>query len=124
MVGLEFLIGFGAGFEVPGAPEGESAATPMISLGEYLSFFLTISILMGVVFQLPLVMFFLDRVGIVRAKTFARFRRHFLVAAFVLAALLTPPDPVTQVFVAVPVIILFESGILLGRFAGRKDDAS
>jgi Tat protein translocase TatC len=120
--GLEFLVSFASGIEVPGVAEGESATKPTISGGEYLSFFLTISILMGIVFQLPLVVLFLDRVGIVRAKTFAKFRRHFLVCAFIAAALLTPPDPVTQIFVALPIIVLFESGLLLARFLGRKDE--
>jgi sec-independent protein translocase protein TatC len=120
--GLEFLIAFSADVPIPGVAEGEPGAKPTISAGAYLSFFLTISILMGVVFQLPLLMIFLDRVGIVRVETFARLRRYFLVGAFILAALLTPPDPVTQIFVAVPIILLFESGILVCRFSGRHDD--
>ncbi len=120
--GLEFLIGFSTDVTVPGQAEGTSATKPTLSVGEYLSFFLTISILMGIVFQLPLVMLFLDRLGLLKAATFSRLRRFFLVGAFILAALLTPPDPVTQLFVAVPIIVLYESGILLCRFVGRKDD--
>lgn len=120
--GLEFLIGFAADIKIPGVAAGQQATKPTISVGEYLSFFLTISILMGLVFQLPLLMLFLDRVGLVRASTFARLRRYFLVGAFIVAALLTPPDPVTQILVAIPIIILFESGILISRFVGRKDE--
>ena len=122
--GLDFLVGFSADVSVPGQSEGTQATKPTLSVGEYLSFFLTISILMGVVFQLPLVMLFLDRLGLIRAATFSRLRRYFLVGAFIAAALLTPPDPVTQVFVAIPIIVLYESGLLLCRFVGRKDDVS
>jgi sec-independent protein translocase protein TatC len=120
--GLEFLIAFGTDVEVPGHAGEGPATKPTLSVGEYLSFFLTISILMGFVFQLPLLMLFLDRVGIVRAPTFSRLRRYFLVGAFVIAALLTPPDPVTQVAVALPIVVLYESGLILCRFAGRKDE--
>jgi len=119
--GLDFLIGFGVDMAIPGMAAGEKAVKPTISVGEYVSFFLTISILLGLVFQLPLIMFFLDRLGLVRARTFARYRRHFLVGAFVAAALLTPPDPVTQIFVAVPIVLLFESGLLVCRLAARRD---
>jgi sec-independent protein translocase protein TatC len=142
--GLDFLIGFGVDeVEAPADPREETAGTegtaepeesaepetprgarPSISRGEYLSFFLTISILMGLVFQLPLLMLFLDTVGLVKRRTFARYRRHFLVGAFVVAAMLTPPDPVTQVSVALPIIVLFEGGLLLCRFVSRKDTPS
>jgi sec-independent protein translocase protein TatC len=119
--GLQFLIGFGLNMDVPGLPAGQHAAEAIISVSEYVSFFLTISILMGVVFQLPLIILFLDQVGIVRARTFARYRRHFIVTAFIVAALLTPPDPVTQIIVAVPILLLFESGLLLARILRRKE---
>jgi len=90
------------------------------TIDSYISFVTTIMFWMGIIFELPLVMFFLAKLGIVRAKMLTGFRRFWILAAAVIAAMVTPtPDPVNMLIVMVPLILLYEVGILLTRLAGR-----
>jgi sec-independent protein translocase protein TatC len=76
---------------------------------------------MGLVFETPLVMYLLAQLGIVNARTLARFRRFWLVIAFIIAAIITPTfDPVNQTLVAGPLLVLYEVGVLLAKLAGRS----
>jgi sec-independent protein translocase protein TatC len=94
---------------------------PITSLDGYFSFLLGLCLSMGLVFQLPILMTFLGLVDLVRAATFAGVRGYFVVAAFVVAAVLTPgPDVFSQVAMAAPMILLYEIGILGARFAARR----
>jgi sec-independent protein translocase protein TatC len=87
----------------------------------YFDFVSTLSIAMGLVFQLPLLMIFVALVGMVEAATFARLRGYFVVAAFAISALLTPgPDVFSQVMMAAPMIVLYEVGILGARWVARR----
>ena len=92
----------------------------------YLTFLTGLCLALGVVFQLPLILTFLGRTGVVQAKTLSRYRGHFMIGAFIFAAILTPPDPVTQAMLGVPLVILYEVGILGVRIWGkpREDDSS
>ena len=75
---------------------------------------------MGIVFETPLVMYLLARLGLVTPQSLGRFRRYWVVVAFVLAAIITPTvNPGPQIAVAVPLLVLYEVGILLVRFAVR-----
>lgn len=86
---------------------------------EYLSFVTTFILGMGVVFEVPAVMFALVRVRILSRPQLARARRYVFLGVFVVAALLTPtPDPFNQALVAIPMYLLYELGLLLSRFAG------
>ena len=87
---------------------------------EYMSFVATLGIGLGLVFQLPIVMTALARVGLIQSKDFRQFRGHFVLGAFVIAAMLTPPDPYTQVMMAGPMVVLFEVGIWTSAWAGKK----
>jgi sec-independent protein translocase protein TatC len=92
-----------------------------LTLTNYMSFLIVMSVILGVVFQIPMVMLFLARAGIVEPDWFAKQRRMFIFLAVVASALLTPtPDPFTLMLVAVPMVLLFELGLLLARFAYRK----
>jgi sec-independent protein translocase protein TatC len=93
---------------------------PEIRLEDYFEFLLMLCLSMGLVFQLPILMMFLGLVGIVPPATFARMRGYFVIAAFALAAVLTPgPDVFSQVAMAAPMIVLYEIGILGARFLTR-----
>lgn len=94
----------------------------MLSIGAYLSLFLTLTLVLGLIFQVPLVMFFLARAGLVRPETFTRVRRYQILATFIICALLTPPDPFTQCMLAIPVLVLYEVGVLCSRAAVRKSE--
>lgn len=96
-----------------------------LRLDLYFDFVSTLSIAMGLVFQLPLLMIFVALVGIVEAATFARLRSYFVVAAFALSALLTPgPDVFSQVMMAGPMIVLYEIGILGARWVAHRGTES
>lgn len=94
-----------------------------IQLSSYLSFFLLLNVAIGLSFELPLVMLVLQRVGLVNPEQLRRYRRHAVLIAFVAAALFTPPDPVTQIFLGSAVVILYEVGIWLGVWTTRKSTA-
>jgi len=113
-LGLTFLLGFG---EHP-------LIGRTVAFGSYMNFCLLLSLMMGLVFQTPLVMLFLTKIGLVRPATFAARRKHVLLGTFILAAIITPPDVVTQILLAIPLMGLYELGIFLSRFAfTRKEKA-
>ncbi|MDR3641888.1 MAG: twin-arginine translocase subunit TatC [Humidesulfovibrio sp.] len=89
-------------------------------LDEYLDFVLKLLFAFGIVFELPLFLFFLARLGIVGHVGLRKKRKYAVLVAFVLAAALTPPDAVSQTMMAVPLIILYEVGIWLAYFFGKK----
>ena len=104
---LNFLLGFGA-------KDIESN----ITLSSYISFMTRMLIAIGLVFQLPVVMFFLAKLHLVNPRMLGRIRRYVIVVAFITAALVTPtPDPFNQLLVAIPIMVLYELGALLARIA-------
>uniref|UniRef100_A0A7C3RIW1 Sec-independent protein translocase protein TatC n=1 Tax=Archaeoglobus fulgidus TaxID=2234 RepID=A0A7C3RIW1_ARCFL len=94
-------------------------AIPLYSLSEFVNFVALMLVLFGMVFELPLVMFFLVRNKIVSYETLSYYRRHIYVAFFVIGAITTPPDVFTQIMVAVPMVIFFEISLLLVRIYAR-----
>ena len=104
---LGFLMGFGAD-RIRVVPTIES----------YVSFLSHLLIASGLIFELPLVMFFLAKLRLVNPKVLTSIRRYVIVIAFVVAAVVTPtPDPFIQLLVAVPILVLYEVGVLLARLA-------
>lgn len=99
----------------------EIAFTP--KLNEYLSFCLKLLFAFGVVFELPLFIFFLARLGVVTSKGLRKKRKYAILLAFVTSAVLTPPDPFTQCLMAGPLIILYELGVWVAYFFGKKKPA-
>ncbi|MBI4212496.1 MAG: twin-arginine translocase subunit TatC [Deltaproteobacteria bacterium] len=86
----------------------------------YLNFGLAFMLGFGLVFQTPLIIIFLVRWGVVEVKTLAAYRRHMIVAAFIIGAILTPPDVVSQLLMSVPLVLLFELGLLVARLFQKK----
>ncbi len=104
---LQFLLHFGG-----------DIADPLIRVGDYVSTVVGLLFWLGVVFETPLIIYLLARVGIVTPRLLSHYRRHAIVVAFVIAAVITPTvDPVNQSLVAIPIIVLYEVGILLSRVA-------
>lgn len=104
---LGFLFSFGA-----------DIARPMISIGNYISVVTTLLLWLGLVFEMPFVLFILTRLGIVTPKGLAKKRRWAFVLAFVLGAFITPtPDPLNQTIVALPIMALYEVGTQLSKLA-------
>lgn len=93
-------------------------------VSEYLSLIMALILGFGICFQLPVVLTLLARAGIITADTLKCYRRHAIFAVFVVAAVLTPPDPISQIALAVPTVLLYELSIYAVRLAEKKHAAS
>src|SRR5882762_301961 len=95
--------------------------TPMITIQNHVDFLLKFTLAFGAVFELPLALTILARVGVVNSKMLARNRKYAILGAFIAGAILTPtPDAFNQALMAGPLIILYEVGIVCARIFGRK----
>ncbi len=114
MVILPFAMGFLLTYKT-------ESLTPMISVGSYIDFTLKFLLAFGAVFELPIVILFLTRLGIIRPETLSKNRKYAVLIAFVLAAILTPtPDAFNQTLMAGPILILYEVGIIISKISQRK----
>jgi sec-independent protein translocase protein TatC len=110
---------FFASFEIPGGA-GELAMTLEPKVDQYLSLVMRLIFAFGVAFELPVLLVLLAKVGIVSADGLRQKRRYAIVIAFVAAAILTPPDVISQVLLAVPIILLYEISIIAAQFIEKK----
>jgi sec-independent protein translocase protein TatC len=108
-VGFRFLVGFST---------ENIRALPSLQL--YLSFCLKMLLGFGLVFEFPVLAYFLGRAGILNSRMMAKNRRIAVLLIFIIAAILTPPDVVSQIILAVPLYLLFEGSILIVKFTGKK----
>lgn len=92
---------------------GREVITDYTDFDGYVSFVMVLMFLFGLMFELPLVVYFLGKTRLVAASTFRRYRRHVILGIFVLSAVVTPPDAFSQVALALPMILLYELGILM-----------
>jgi len=93
-------------------------------VSEYLSLVMALILGFGICFQLPVLLTLLARAGLVTSTTLKRYRRHAIFAVFVVAAVLTPPDPISQIALALPTILLYELSIFAVKFAEKRHVAS
>lgn len=107
-IGIKFLLGFAT-----------DILAPMITVSKYISFVGMLTLTFGLIFQLPLASLFLTKIGVVTPQTLSSKRKHAIVSMFIAAALLTPPDIVTQCLMAVPLLILYEIGIIFSKLVYR-----
>lgn len=96
---------------------GENLATPMLSISDYVGFLFGFILPFGLVFEIPVITFVLCKMGIVDVEFLVRIRKYVVLAIFIVAAFLTPPDALSQVLMALPMLALYEAGILVVRFA-------
>lgn len=108
-ISMRFLLGFAS-----------DLMRPMITVSKYISFVGTLTLTFGVIFELPLVTLFLTKIGIITPGILIEKRKHAAVIMFILSAVLTPPDVVTQCFMAVPLILLYELGIIFSKAVYEK----
>ncbi|APO74609.1 Sec-independent protein translocase protein TatC [Rhizobium etli 8C-3] len=104
--------------QAPG--EGDVAISLLPKVSEYLSLIMTLVFSFGLVFQLPVVTTLLARVGLLTSQWLAEKRKFAIVLAFVVAAVLTPPDPMSQIGLALPTILLYEIAIYAARLVERQ----
>ena len=103
--GFTFLITFGS-----------FTFTPMINIEDYVGFFTKILFGFGIAFELPVFAYFLALLGLITDRTLIDFFRYAIVLIFIIAALLTPPDVMTQLLMAFPLIILYGMSIIIVKF--------
>jgi sec-independent protein translocase protein TatC len=99
------------------APLGAEMTT---DIDNYLSFVLTMFIAFGVTFEVPIVVVLLVRMNVVTLKKLKEIRPYVIVGAFVISAVVTPPDVFSQLILAIPLIVLYEAGIIAARLIVRK----
>lgn len=116
---LVFPVVFG--FITGTAPEGVAVMT---DIGNYLDFVITLFIAFGMAFEVPIAVVLLVRFGLVNIKTLKEIRSYIIVGAFVLGAIFTPPDVISQFMLAVPLWLLYELGILVAGFVRIKPEQS
>lgn len=131
LFGTIFFFGGGSFcffFVIPAAMEiltsfGTDAVKPLIDVSDYFSFVFWMCVAFGAVFELPIVAYFLGKIGLITARTLRKGRRIAIVLIIVASAIITPtPDAFTQMMLAVPLYILYEVSILVVRFTGIRKD--
>jgi sec-independent protein translocase protein TatC len=105
------------GFMARIAPAGVAWMT---DIEKYVSFVMTTFIAFGVTFEVPVVVVILVRMGIVELATLRQWRPYVIVGAFIVGAIFTPPDVISQLMLAIPLCLLFELGLLVARFTGAR----
>ena len=102
---------------------GDDMAVPMFSLGKYIDFLFAFLVPFGIMFELPVVVIWLAKLGLITASQLKRARKYCILVIFTIAAILTPPDVVSQCMLAFPLLALFEISVLCAGVFGSKDKA-
>lgn len=113
MVMLPFALGFLLSF-------GGADLEPMLSVSSYINFVILLVLPLGIVFQLPIVITFFTRIGILDPRALARRRKYAVLLIFIVAALLTPADVFSMFLMVVPLLILFELSLLVAKLAAPR----
>jgi sec-independent protein translocase protein TatC len=108
--GFKFFLGFAS-----------ETVLPLPSMREYLSFSAKMLLVFGLVFELPLVLTFMARLGLVTVEFLKKNRKYAILIIFIVAAILTPPDVVSQVMMAIPLMVLYEISIIGAKIFGKKE---
>ena len=119
---MPLAIKFFSGFETVAEP-GVIAIQLEAKVNEYLSLVMRLIFAFGVSFQLPVILSLLARIGVIDSEYLRQRRKYFVVIIFALAAFLTPPDPITQIGLALPLLLLYELSIFTVKFIEKKQDA-
>lgn len=109
-ISIKFLLSYGS-----------EQIIPMITIKNYITFFGSMMLAFGVIFELPLVMMFLTRLGIATPEFLVQKRKISIIIILIVSALVTPPDFITQLILAAPLIILYEAGIIVSKFTLKQE---
>lgn len=125
-----FTIGilFGYYFVAPlsvqflGNYEVSEQVSNQITLQSFISTVTTVTLVCGLVFQLPLIVYFLSKLGLITPEVMRKYRKHAIVVTLVLSAIITPPDISSQVLLTIPLLILYEISIYISKVVVKKSD--
>lgn len=118
---MSYFILFPISFRFLGTYSVSSLVESNITLKSYISTFTTLTLVMGLVFQLPVIAFFLGKVGVVTSKMLKHYRKYALIVIMLVAAIITPPDIITLILVTIPLYLLYEvSRVLIKRIEKKK----
>jgi len=107
---ITFLAGYSIATEVVSSP----------TLSSYVNYMTMFTVPTGIIFELPVVVYFLSRIGLVTPEFMKKYRRHAVIVILIFAAIITPPDVITQFLIGIPVFILYEISIHISRRAAKK----
>ena len=113
------IIPFALDFFIGLAPEG---IENNIAIDFYIGFVVRILAVFGLIFQLPIMSYFLSKLGVLKPQLMKKYRRHAIVVIFIVAAILTPPDPFTQTLLAIPLMILYELSIIISQWVDKSQN--
>ncbi len=112
---MSYYVLFPISFRFLGTYSVAEQVHSTITLDSYISTFVTLTLVMGVIFQLPVIAFFLAKLGVIQADVLARYRQYAFLIIMIVAAVITPPDLMTLVLVTIPLYLLYEVSILVAK---------
>ena len=118
---MSYYILFPISFRFLGTYSVAEQVRSTITLNSYISTFVTLTLVMGVIFQLPVIAFFLAKLGVINGDMLAGYRQYAFLIIMIVAAIITPPDLMTLVLVTIPLYLLYEVSIIVARRVQKKD---
>ena len=118
---MSYFILFPISFRFLGTYSVAEEVHSTITLDSYISTFVTLTLIMGLVFQLPVIAYFLAKIGIIQSEMLAKYRQYAFLIIMVVAAIITPPDLMTLILVTIPLYLLYEVSIIVTRRVGNED---
>lgn len=119
---MSYFVLFPISFRFLGTYSVSERVVSNITLDSYISTFVSLTLIMGVVFQLPVIAFFLGKMGIVTSSMLANYRRHSFIGIMLVAAIITPPDIMTLILVTIPLYLLYEVSIRVVKWTEPKEE--
>ena len=107
---VHFLIGFDMGYET----------LNHFPMNSFMAIVASTTLAAGVMFELPVLIYFLSKAGIIPPEVMKKYRKHSFIATLILAAIITPPDVISQIIVAIPIVILYELSIFISRWVNKR----
>ena len=120
---MSYYILFPISFRFLGTYSVAEQVHSTITLDSYISTFVTLTLVMGVVFQLPVIAYFLAKLGIIQSEMLAKYRKYAFLIIMIVAAIITPPDLMTLVLVTIPLYLLYEISIIVTKRVKTKNQS-
>ena len=119
---MSYFVLFPISFRFLGTYSVSAKVVSNITLDSYVSTFVSLTLVMGLVFQLPVIAFFLGKLEFVTSDMLSRYRRHAFIVIMLVAAIITPPDLMTLILVTIPLYLLYEVSIRVVKWVEPKEE--